>query len=174
MRNSEKVVYRCPKFIVAEKDFKLPHGRIVRGYPFIRRGPSALILAFKEDRLLLLKEYRPVLGCWMYQLPGGKIEKGEVPLAGAKREVEEETGYRVKSIKPLFSAWLSPSFIKQLNHFFIAQLAGNGEQELDFDETIKVEFVKLDKVLRMIKDGKITSMPSIAGILYYVISTGKE
>jgi ADP-ribose pyrophosphatase len=174
MKGSERIVYRCPKFVVMEKDFELPGDRIVRRYPFIKRGPGALILAFKENRLLLLKEYRPMLGCWVYQLPGGKIEKGEAPSAGARREIEEETGYKAKSIKPLFRAWLSPSFIKQLNYFFIARLAGNGEQELESDETIKVEFATLDDVLHMIMDGKIISMPSIAGILYYMVTQGKE
>ena len=173
MKNTEKIIYKCPKFVVAEKDFKLPGGRIVRRYPFIKREPGSLILAFKENKLLLLKEYRPILGCWVYQLPGGKVEKGESPSTCAKREIEEETGYKVKSIKQMFRIWVSPSFIKQYNYFFVAQIASKGEQKLESDETIKIEFAKLDKVLRMIMDGKITSMPSIAGILYYAVSHGK-
>ena len=173
MKGSERIVYRCPKFVVAEKDFRLPGGRIVRRYPFIKREPGSLILAFKENRLLLLKEYRPILGCWVYQLPGGKVEKGELPSMGARREIEEETGYKVKSIKQMFRVWVSPSFIKQHDYFFVAQLAGKKEQKLESDETIKVEFATLDKALRMIMDGKITSMPSIAGILYYALSHGK-
>ena len=173
MKNSEKIVYTCSKFAVTEKDFKLPNGRIVKNYPFIKRGPGALILAFKGNKLLLLKEYRPILKSWVYQLPGGKIDGKEAPSKGARREVEEETGYKVKSIKQLFGAWLSPSFIKQYNYFFVAQLADKGNQKLEFDENIKIEFITLDNVLHMIMNGKITSMPSIAGILYYAMNYRK-
>ncbi len=173
MENSENIVYKCPKFVVVEEDFELPEGRVVKRYPFIKRGPGALILAFKESKLLLLKEYRPILGSWVYQLPGGKIEQEE-PLIGARREVEEETGYSVDSIKLLFESWLSPSFIKQKNYFFVAQLSDKGEQKLESDETIKTEFVTLNDAVSMIIDGEITSMPSVAGILYYAVTQSKK
>ena len=67
----------------------------------------------------------------------------------------------------------SLSFIKQHDYFFVAQLAGKKKQKLESDETIKVEFATLDKALRMIMDGKISSMPSVVGILYYAVSHGK-
>lgn len=162
-----KTVYKGSTFAVVEKDFMLPGGKKLTRFTYLKRRSSCVILAFKNNKLLLLKEYRPVVGRWVYQLPGGKVKKGESLVAGARRELEEETGYGVKSMKLMFFAWPLPSIIQQSSYFFVATLADKHKQKLDYDENIKVGFVSLDKAVHMIKNGSIKNLSCIAGILYY-------
>ncbi len=163
-----KIVYdSLPKFVVLEESAKLPDGKKVK-FTFVRRNPATVIVALKDKKIFLLREYRVVLKSWIWNLPGGKMEKGETPLMGAKRELKEETGYSAKSINPMFHSSLNPSYIDQSHYFFVAKLDKKYKQELDKDEMINTKFVSISEALKMIKTGKIIDILTIAGILYYI------
>ena len=162
-----KVVYRNERFSVVEEWVELPNGRKAK-VPFVKRSPATIIVAVKNEKILLIKEYRAVLKRWIYGLPGGKLEKSETPLMGAKRELKEETGYEIKKIVQMFRSSLNPSYIDQFHYFFFAELGKKRKQKLDEDEAIITQFISKKEALKMIKTGKLIDLLSIAGILYYL------
>ena len=59
----------------------------------VRHGGAAVIVPVTDDgKVVMLRQYRPAVGAWIYELPAGTIEKGEKPARCAARELEEETG----------------------------------------------------------------------------------
>lgn len=117
-----KTIYSNPRFNLIEESVKLPDGRKVKN-AFARRKPATVILAVKNSKILLIREHRVVLKGWIYELPGGRMEKDEIQVAGAKRELIEETGYDAKKILPMFNSSLNPSYMDQTHYFFLQSLA---------------------------------------------------
>ncbi|RKZ35646.1 MAG: hypothetical protein DRQ37_05940 [Gammaproteobacteria bacterium] len=64
--------------------------------PVVRHPGGAVVVALWEGKVCLLRQYRPVMGAWMLELPAGKLEPGESPQEAAQRELAEETGLHAK------------------------------------------------------------------------------
>ena len=75
----------------------------------------------EERRLLLIEQLRPPVGALSIELPAGVIEKQETPRAAAIRELQEETGYRARSDKPLFAGSTSPGVTDDQNTICLAR-----------------------------------------------------
>lgn len=93
--------------------------------------PCAGALVVRDGRLLLAKRaIEPYLGCW--DIPGGFLEIGELPDAGAAREVDEETGLKVR-MNELFGFYIDDyahddEVISCLNIYFLAEVTGGTER----------------------------------------------
>ena len=83
----------------------------------IRHNGSVVILAIdnaknkKDPWIVMERQYRHAANQYLWELPAGKLDPGEEPLAGAKRELAEETGYRAKKWRPLVEYYASPGFL---------------------------------------------------------------
>ena len=73
-----------------------------------------------RDRVLLVKASPEDSGRWF--LPGGGVRFGEDPEAGLRREVEEETGFRLARIEPVLTAYMSPGSVTERLHFYVAEV----------------------------------------------------
>jgi ADP-ribose pyrophosphatase len=111
----------------------------------------------------------------LWELPAGKLEVGEDPLAGAKRELEEETGYQAKKWKPLVEYYASPGFLGESMKVFLAEGLVAGEAHPEDDEQIELRLVKLSDVLKMIKKGAILDGKTLTSVLLYArLTAGKR
>jgi ADP-ribose pyrophosphatase len=135
----------------------------------LRHGGVAVIVPVAADgKLILLRQYRPAVGAWLYELPAGLIERGERPRECAVRELEEETGFTASEVKELFSSYSSPGWSTERHYFFLARGLGRGKQRLDEDERLTVKALAADELQRMIRDGRIIDGKTIQGIFYYL------
>lgn len=143
----------------------------------IRHNGSVVILAVdnsksKKDPLIVMeKQYRHAANRFMWELPAGKIETGEDPLAGARRELEEETGFRAKRWKSMVEYWASPGFLGESMKVYLAEGLSAGTAHPEDDEKIETRLVKLSGLLKMIDRGAIVDGKTLACILLYARQT---
>ena len=179
---SSEVLFEGPVFRVLRDRLIEPGGREgVRDV--IRHHGSVVILAIdstkskKDPWIVMERQYRHAANQFLWELPAGKIEAGEDPLAGAQRELEEETGYRAKKWKPLTEYYASPGFLCESMKLFLAEGLVAGEAHPEEDEQIELRLVKLSEVVKMIIKGAIHDGKTLSGVLLYahqIAAKGKK
>lgn len=133
----------------------------------IHPGAAVILPLLDSETVLLISNYRFCLGSRLLELPAGTLEKDEEPLECAKREVEEETGYRAGHMEPLLHFYSTPGFSNEILYVFVAKDLMFMGQNLDEGEKIEVVPVKLAQALEMIKEGTIVDVKTIAALLFY-------
>ncbi len=106
-------------------------------------------------------------GDYLWELPAGRIDEGERPLAAGKRELREETGYTAKSWRRILFFYPSPGFMDETMTVFLARGLEPGTAQPEEDERIKYKLVPLAEAVRMISTGKICDGKTIAGVLWF-------
>ena len=142
-------------------------GRKIKREIIDHRGAAA-ILAFDENKkIILVKQHRYPHG-YVLEIPAGTLEKREKAIKCAFRELEEETGYRAKKMTSLITYYPSIGYNSEKIHCFIASgLKKVSDLKLDEDEILSVEKIDMKKVLSMIKTGKIQDSKTICAVLTY-------
>ena len=109
------------------------------------------------------------------EIPAGKIDPGEGqnPEMTAARELEEETGYRAKSLSHLTSMYLSPGFANEVLHIYHAQGVEKVENPLaqDEDEVLELYHLTLEEAQQAMKDQLICDAKTIYAIQYWELLT---
>ena len=130
------------------------HGR--RAPYFYLESPidSVATVALTADgQVILTRQYRHPLGAVIYDLPAGRLRRGEDPAAGARRELEEETGYRAGSLTPLGRYNPFPGYLKVTAHLFLAADLIYSGQRLDEGEELEVVTMPFADALAMVLRG---------------------
>lgn len=166
---SRRVVYRGPIFWVTSERVIEPSGvRVLR--EIVRHTGSVVILATidgtHEPLVLLERQYRYAAESYLWELPAGRIDKGEKPLPAAKRELLEETGYKAKSWKKILKFYASPGFVAEPMSVYWARGLKAGPAQPEADEVIEQELIPLSKVVQMVDTGEIRDAKTIAGVLW--------
>jgi len=169
---SSKIAYKGKLFSIYTDKVEEPGG-IIGERDIIRHNGSVVILGVDEttnpdDPLIIVeRQYRHAAGQFLLELPAGRLDPGERPLAGAKRELIEETGYRSKKWSQLVRYYASPGFLGESMDIWIARDIVAGKAEPEDDERIDVELYPLSKLLALIYAGKIHDGKTIIGTLLY-------
>ena len=118
-----------------------------------------------QGNLLLTRQYRHPVGRVIYDLPAGRLEPGETPLDGARREFEEETGYYPHRIQPLGYYNQFPGTLQAgTTLFFASELEPTG-QHLDEGELLEIVELPPSRVLDMIMGGELIDGSLQLGVL---------
>ncbi len=130
------------------------------------RHPGAVAILAVDDagRVLLERQYRPVVGEWLYEVPAGTLEPGEDPLETAKRELLEETGYTASSWRRLLVFYTSPGVSTEVMHLYEARGLRYRGARPEEDELIETVFVPLSKAVEMIWSGEIRDAKTIIAL----------
>jgi len=102
---------------------------------------------------------------FMLELPAGKLEKGEDPLEGAKRELREETGAVASEYVFLGSDYVSPGYCTEQIYVYLATGLAQGEASPDEDEFVETLKYSLDELVEMVMNGEIYDAKTVIGIL---------
>ena len=174
---SSEVVFECRLFRIV-RDRLIEPGGYQNERDVIRHNGSVVILAIdsskskKDPWIVVERQYRHAARQFLWELPAGKLEPGEDALAGAQRELAEETGYRAKKWKSLAEFYPSPGFLGESMRIFVAEGLAAGSTNFDDDEQIEFRLVKLSEVLKMIDEGAILDGKTLIGVLTYVRQMG--
>jgi ADP-ribose pyrophosphatase len=169
---SSKLSYDGKVFSVFTDKVEEPGGRI-NTRDVIRHNGSVVILAMDESKnakdpdIILERQYRHAAGQFLYELPAGRIDAGEAPLAAAKREMIEETGYRAKRWKLLTKYFASPGFLGEWMQIYLARDLRQGAAAPEPDESIEIFRMPLSEALGLIADRKIHDGKTLIGLLLY-------
>lgn len=169
---SSKLSYKGKVFNVYTDTLIEPSGhRAVRD--IIRHNGSVVILAVDESAnpadpdVILERQYRHAAGQYLIELPAGTRDPGEAPLAAAKREMIEETGYRAKRWTMLLRYFASPGFLAEWMQIYLARDMSAGEAHPELDEQIEILRMPLSKAMQLIADGKIHDGKTLIGLSLY-------
>jgi ADP-ribose pyrophosphatase len=169
---SSKVVFEGPLFRVVRDHLIEPGGK-EGTRDVVRHNGSAVILAVdnskskKDPWIVMERQYRHAANRFLWEVPAGKLEMGEDPLTGAKRELEEETGYRAKKWTELVEYYASPGFLGESMKVFLAEGLVPGDARPEDDELIELRLVKMSELLAAIEKGGIMDGKTLSSVLLY-------
>src|SRR3984885_13865402 len=169
---SSRLAYKGKVFSVYTDKVEEPGG-LVNERDVIRHNGSVVILAIDESKnprdpdVILERQYRHAAGQFLLELPAGRIEPGEAPLAAAKREMIEETGYRAKRWTLLTKYFASPGFLGEWMQIYLARDIREGVSAPEPDESIEVFRLSLSEALALVVGNKIQDGKTLIGLLLY-------
>jgi ADP-ribose pyrophosphatase len=160
---SSKPIYEGKVISLQVDTVRLPNGE-TSTREIVRHPGAVCVLALLDDKMLVVEQYRKALGRSLVEIPAGKLEPGEDPLEAAKRELEEETGYRCDSLRLVSSFYTSPGFADELLHLYVAENLVKGTVKLDEDEFLECEAISLDQAKAYMADRRIGDAKTMTAV----------
>ena len=149
-------------YIFAKK--KLPDGRETWVDVIEHPGASLIIPFLTKDKIIFLRQYRAVIGKYLYELPAGTLDKNEAPLACAKRELIEETGHAGREIKKIGAIYPVPGYSTEVIYIFKAEKLFIAHADKDPDEVIETVVLTRRQVRQFLSKGKIKDAKTICAL----------
>ena len=167
----EKVISkkRCFDGVVINVDHwqvQLPNGETALREVALHKGAAAVVPVDDQGRVAMVHQFRTPIERLTLEIPAGKLDYvGEDPFLCAQRELREETGLRAERWQKLVALKTTPGFCNETIHMFMAQGLSQGENDLDEDEFIHVEWIPIEEITDHILRGEIEDSKTIAAIL---------
>ncbi len=162
---NSKNIYEGKVFNITKDDVELSDGyKTIR--EVVHHSGGVVIVAERNEQILMVQQFRYPTKEILYELPAGKLDKGnEDILSAAKRELEEETGFIAKNWESLGFIWTSPGFCNEKLYLFKANNLTYKGQHLDEGEILNYIAINRDKVFEMVKNGEINDAKTIAALM---------
>jgi 8-oxo-dGTP pyrophosphatase MutT (NUDIX family) len=150
---------------VSVDEVVLPNGTRLELEVVHHPGGAAVAAVDREARVCLLRQYRYVADGWVWELPAGKLEAGEPPLATAQRELAEEAGLSAQSWSSLGSCLSSPGVFSEVLHLFLALDLHAAAAAPEPNEVFEVHWVPLAEACERALGGDIRDSKTALGLL---------
>lgn len=161
-----RTVYRGRLLHVLEDAVRLPDGR-PSAREYVRHPGAVMVVPLTDDgHVLLVRQYRYPLKRHFIEIPAGKMEPGEEPLATARRELREECGVDAELWEHLATVHPCIGYSDERIELYIAQglrRVAEGPDDGEFIETLQLP---LAEALRWVREGRITEVKSIIGLMW--------
>ncbi len=130
-------------------------------------GGAVVLPLLADGRIVFVYQNRYPLGRSLYELPAGKLEPNEPPEECARRELEEETGYKASKLEKLTAIFTSPGFCTEKLHIFLARDLHNGKQQLEEGELgLKLKYIPFREAFHMVMTNEIVDAKTIVGLFF--------
>jgi 8-oxo-dGTP pyrophosphatase MutT (NUDIX family) len=125
---------------------------------------SVAIVPVLDGSVILVRQFRIAVGREILELPAGRLEAGEIPEASARRELEEEIGYRAGQMVPAVSYYASAGFTDERMHLFLAFQLQRTEERPEPDERIQQVRLPIAEIDRMLASAEFEDSKTIIGL----------
>lgn len=160
-----KTAYKGRLISLFLEKHKFPNGNVV-DLEIVRHPGAVLIVPFlNEEKIILIRQYRPVINSYIWELPAGTLKKGENPLTCAKRELVEEVGYSPKVIKKIGYIYPAPGYTTEKIIIFKAnKLIKAKAYQYEHDEVITPEIFTKKQIKDLVNKRKIVDAKTICAL----------
>lgn len=133
----------------------------------VRHSGGAAVLLIKEGKILLVNQFRYLYGKEIFEIPAGKLNKGEDPEFAAARELEEETGFKAELVHML-DLYPSPGYTDEIIHIYFAKRYEYIGNHPDVGEFLSNVFIPIKDVIDMIEQGRICDAKTVSAVYKYI------
>jgi 8-oxo-dGTP pyrophosphatase MutT (NUDIX family) len=164
-----------PWLTIRKEKCELPNGKIMPAY-YILEYPSwtSAFALTKDNKVIMVKQYRHGLGEISIEIPGGVVDKGETTETAIARELKEETGYQFESYEYLGKISANPATSNNYMHMYIARGGEKvAEQQLDETEDVEVTIYTINEIKQLLRENKIVQALHVACIFYALNRIGE-
>lgn len=128
-------------------------------------GGVGVVALTDDNKIIMVKQFRKPIEEAIWEIPAGKLDRGEDPLECGKRELEEETGFKAREFVSLGYFYPSPGFANEVTHLFFAKGLYPGKTNPDEDEFLDVEEIELEEIRDMIAKNQINDAKTVIAFL---------
>ena len=163
-QTNRKKIYNGRVIDVVCDDVILQDGKASKREVVLHSGGVVILAVDKNNMVYMVRQYRYAIQKEIYELPAGRLEKGENPFECAKRELEEECGLVADTWESLGFIYSSPGILSEKLYLYKATNLKQTQQHLDEGEFLSVCKFNIDNVLGMIKENKINDAKTICAV----------
>jgi 8-oxo-dGTP pyrophosphatase MutT (NUDIX family) len=161
----QRTAFRGQVVILNVETVELPNGHVADLEIIRHPGGAAIVAIDASGRVCLLRQFRHAAGGWIWELPAGKLEPAEPPLATARRELAEEAGQSARSWSELGICLSSPGVFTEIVHLYLAQGLDSVKMSHESSELIQVHWVDLEDACTRAEAGDINDGKTVVGLL---------
>ncbi len=163
---SDKEVYAGKLLHVHRREVRLPDGRKSGRELIVHPGASAMVVLDDQNRIVLERQWRSPMDRAFWEIPAGKIDKGEDPFQTAVRELEEETGLQAENWVELGTIHNAIGYSNERIVIYLAKNVCFSEtgQKLDPGEFLTLVSVPFEEALALTRNGDITDVKTVIGL----------
>jgi ADP-ribose pyrophosphatase len=138
----------------------------------LRHPGASAVVPFLDDprapdpRVLLIRQFRHAAKDFIWEVPAGRLDAGETPEACARRELEEETGMRARSIERLTTIYTTPGFTDERIHLFLAHGLEAGTHRREADEFMEQHPMVWSAAMDLVRTGAIQDAKTLTSLMF--------
>lgn len=164
-RTARETVFEGRIINVYNDTVVLPDGKSTHRELVEHHGGVCVAALTENGGLLFVRQFRYPYGRVLLELPAGKLEKGEDPLAAGIRELEEECGVTAESVIPMGEIYPTVAYCSEIIHLYFAKGLRKTKQHLDDGEFLTVEEIPLGEAVKLVMNGEIADSKTVALVL---------
>jgi ADP-ribose pyrophosphatase len=138
----------------------------------LRHPGASAVVPFLDDprstdpRVLLIRQFRHAADGYIWEVPAGRLDRGEAPEACARRELQEETGMRAATLELLTTIYTTPGFTDERIHLFMAHGLVAGAHQREADEFMELHTLRWSRVGALIRRGEIQDSKTLTALMF--------
>ncbi|MEM9384769.1 MAG: NUDIX hydrolase [Pseudomonadota bacterium] len=149
---------------VVLEDAQMPDGQVIPFEVVHHPGGAGVVALDDQERVCLVRQYRPVADAWLWEVPAGKLEHGD-PDRTARLELAEETGLRARHWQSLGAVHSSPGIFTEVIHLYLARDLEQGERHPEPGEVMEVHWLALEDAVERALHGEISDAKTVIALL---------